>query len=165
MVLIYLPEIGGSVKTARPALPRYLTLQPVGWVEREADSPALPPVPAGQGVLRASSLEFRVPPLQLFPVRDRAAHLVFPSVSSGARTRPPGTGGEPKRSGRAAFRAPLPRLVLLDVVPDELQQYSGHGLALGCRDRLEVGVEFRLHVQVHLLESFLQGHRSPPSRR
>src|SRR5437763_3348945 len=80
MVLIYLPEIGGSVKTARPALPRYLTLQPVGWVEREADSPALPPVPAGQGVLRASSLEFRVPPLQLFPVRDRAAHLVFPSV-------------------------------------------------------------------------------------
>src|SRR5438067_12629196 len=81
----------------------------------------------------------------------------LPIGSSGARTRPPGTGGEPKRSGRAAFRAPLPRLVLLDVVPDELQQYSGHGLALGCRDRLEPGVEFHLHVEVHLLDSVLHG--------
>src|SRR6266487_7058061 len=80
IVLIYLPEIGASSQACPAGAPSMPHLAARRLVEREADSPALPPVPAGQGVLRASSLEFRVPPLQLFPVRDRAAHLVFPSV-------------------------------------------------------------------------------------
>src|SRR5439155_17395076 len=91
--------------------------------------------------------------------------LVPTTGSSGPGTRLPGAGVQTKRSWLAAFGAPLPRLVLLDVVPDELQQDVGHGLALGRRDCLKVVVELHFDVQVHLFESFLQGHRSPPNRR
>jgi len=41
--------------------------------------------------------------------------------------------------------------VLLDVLPDELQQHVGHGLALGGRDRLKVVVE--LHFDAVRLKS------------
>src|SRR5438094_9718340 len=79
-VLTYLPEIGGSSQDCPAGAPSIPHLAARRLVEREADSPALPRVPGGQGVLRASSLEFRVPPLQLFPPLDVAARPVFPPI-------------------------------------------------------------------------------------